>query len=156
MIPYKKVLFPVDLLAVSPKLVEHVKCLVERFSATLHVLYVVRSFEPSHETDFIPLSLISQYEASLREVQETITGNLQEFVTKNFGAFPDVKPALASGHTAREILKYIQDNGIDLVVMGTHGYRNLEKIFFGSVAQRVVQASPVPVMTFNPYLETGT
>jgi nucleotide-binding universal stress UspA family protein len=35
--------------------------------------------------------------------------------------------------------------------MGTHGRKGLEKIVFGSVAERVVQKSPVPVLTINPY-----
>jgi len=35
--------------------------------------------------------------------------------------------------------------------MGTHGYKGLEKIMFGSVADKVVRSAPCPVMTINPY-----
>jgi nucleotide-binding universal stress UspA family protein len=55
------------------------------------------------------------------------------------------------GDAAEEILKYVRSEGIDLIIMGTHGRKGLEKIVFGSVAERVVQKSPVPVLTINPY-----
>ena len=40
---------------------------------------------------------------------------------------------------------------VDLVIMGTHGRKGMDKIIFGSVAERVVKTSPVPVMVVNPY-----
>jgi nucleotide-binding universal stress UspA family protein len=40
---------------------------------------------------------------------------------------------------------------MDLVIMGTHGYKGLEQAIFGSVARKVVKNSPVPVLTINPY-----
>jgi nucleotide-binding universal stress UspA family protein len=57
------------------------------------------------------------------------------------------------GDAAQEVLNYIQSEGIDLVIMGTHGRKGLEHIIFGSVAERVVKHSPVPVLTVNPYKE---
>ena len=55
------------------------------------------------------------------------------------------------GDAAEEVLNYVQSEGIDLVIMGTHGRKGLEHIIFGSVAERVVKQSPVPVLTVNPY-----
>ena len=45
----------------------------------------------------------------------------------------------------------MQSEGVDLVIMGTHGRKGLERIIFGSVAERVVKNSPIPVLTVNPY-----
>ena len=47
--------------------------------------------------------------------------------------------------------KTIESEAIDLVVMGTHGYKGLEHAIFGSVAEKVVKNSAVPVLTINPY-----
>jgi nucleotide-binding universal stress UspA family protein len=55
------------------------------------------------------------------------------------------------GDAAEEVLNYVRSEGIDLVIMGTHGRKGLEKVVFGSVAERVVQKSPVPVLTINPH-----
>jgi hypothetical protein len=40
-----------------------------------------------------------------------------------------------------------------MVIMGTHGRKGLEHVFFGSVAENVLKKSPVPVLTVNPYME---
>jgi hypothetical protein len=44
-----------------------------------------------------------------------------------------------------------QAEGIDLVLIGTHGRKGLELVFFGSVAENAVERSPAPVLTINPY-----
>jgi nucleotide-binding universal stress UspA family protein len=75
---------------------------------------------------------------------------LDEFVNDHLpGVSPKAQVVL--GDAAEEILNYVRSEGIDLVIMGTHGRKGLEKIVFGSVAERVVQKSPVPVLTINPY-----
>jgi nucleotide-binding universal stress UspA family protein len=38
-----------------------------------------------------------------------------------------------------------------MIIMGTHGYKGLEKVMFGSVAEKVVKTAPCPVLTINPY-----
>jgi nucleotide-binding universal stress UspA family protein len=50
-----------------------------------------------------------------------------------------------------EIIRHTEESGMDLIVMGTHGYKGLEKVMFGSVAEKVVRSSPCPVLTINPY-----
>ena len=52
---------------------------------------------------------------------------------------------------ATEILIAIESNSIDLVIMGTHGYKGLERKVFGSVAEKVVKKSSAPVLIINPY-----
>ena len=63
-------------------------------------------------------------------------------------------PGITARHkkeNVKEILKTIESETIDLVIMGTHGRKGLEHVFFGSVAENVVKKSPVPVLTINPY-----
>jgi nucleotide-binding universal stress UspA family protein len=64
---------------------------------------------------------------------------------------PNIERKICSGDPATEILKTIDSEPVDLVVMGTHGYKGLEQAIFGSVARKVVKNSPVPVLTINPY-----
>jgi nucleotide-binding universal stress UspA family protein len=70
---------------------------------------------------------------------------------EHFSKFPNTKTAVVAGDASEEILNYIEDRHIDLVIMGTHGRKGMDKIIFGSVAERVVKTSPVPVMVVNPY-----
>jgi universal stress protein A len=46
-----------------------------------------------------------------------------------------------------EILKFVKENNIDLIVIGTHGRTGIDRVIFGSTAQRVVRHSPCPVLT---------
>jgi nucleotide-binding universal stress UspA family protein len=55
----------------------------------------------------------------------------------------DVRP----GTPHREILAYVEEHDADLVVLGTRGQTGLERYLLGSVTERVLRSSPVPVMT---------
>lgn len=54
------------------------------------------------------------------------------------------------GRPEDEILKYAENNGVDLIVMTTHGKTGVSRWFFGSVADKVVRHSTIPVMTIAP------
>ncbi len=64
---------------------------------------------------------------------------------------PNFQKRIVSGDPATAILKAIDSEGIDLVIMGTNGRKGLEHTIFGSVAENVVKKSPVPVLVVNPY-----
>src|SRR5277367_2833328 len=59
------------------------------------------------------------------------------------------KPAvfIRFGKPAEEILQFAEENGVDLIVMGTHGRTGLAHLIAGSVTERVVRSSPRPVLT---------
>jgi nucleotide-binding universal stress UspA family protein len=54
------------------------------------------------------------------------------------------------GHAAKQIIGLARTEDIDLIVMGTHGFTNLEKMILGSVTEEVVRSSPCPVLTVRP------
>jgi hypothetical protein len=56
------------------------------------------------------------------------------------------------GDPVEVILHYISSRKISQVIMGTHGRKGIDRIVMGSVAQRVIRRSPVPVLVVNPYL----
>jgi len=145
---FKKILFPVDMSKVSPKLVEFALTMAQRFSAELHVINVTRPLLAQSPG----LAFSSEEIKQIRErYYSKAAEQLDEFVQTHLGGYAPLKTAHLRGDPAEGILRYIKDNGISLVVMGTHGRKGLDKILFGSVAQRVVQMSPAPVLTINPH-----
>lgn len=56
---------------------------------------------------------------------------------------------LVSGHPATAICKLAQEEGVDLIVLGTHGRTGLTRLLMGSVAEEIVRRAPCPVMTFR-------
>jgi nucleotide-binding universal stress UspA family protein len=60
---------------------------------------------------------------------------------------PATEAVLLEGKEWKQILEVVKQRGCDLVVMGTHGRRGLPRFVLGSVAEKVVRLSPVPVIT---------
>jgi nucleotide-binding universal stress UspA family protein len=58
----------------------------------------------------------------------------------------EVKEVLLEGHPSTEILNFAENNNIDLIVMGTLGKTGLDRFLMGSVAEKVVRNSKVPVL----------
>ncbi|MFT5683686.1 MAG: nucleotide-binding universal stress UspA family protein [Myxococcota bacterium] len=54
--------------------------------------------------------------------------------------------ALRSGHAPEQILSVLDSGDFDLIVMGTHGRTGLDRVLIGSVAERVIRRSPIPVL----------
>ena len=76
---------------------------------------------------------------------------LERICDQKLQSCPNFRRRIVTGDPANQIIKVIEAENIDLVIMGTHGRKGLEHTIFGSVAQNVVQRSPVPVLTINPY-----
>ena len=62
---------------------------------------------------------------------------------------PGVKPVLIMGHTGRSIIDYVDENGVDCVVMGSHK-PGLTDYFLGSTASRVVSHAACAVHVVRP------
>ena len=69
---------------------------------------------------------------------------------ESFKKFPKVETRVAVGAPADKILELAAKEKIDLIIMGTHGRKGLERTIFGSVADKIVQAAPCPVVTIRP------
>jgi len=143
----KKILCPVDFSESSKKIIPYAVTLAEKFSAKLYLVYVVR--ELRHFSGFyIPHASIANFEA---EVSRGAEKNMQNFVKEHLEGLKNFETRVLIGDISGEINKLVTTEGIDLIVMGTHGRKGLDKAIFGSVAEQVVKSAPCPVMTVNPY-----
>ena len=62
---------------------------------------------------------------------------------------------VVTGYAAEEIVNVAEDVHADLIVLGTHGRLGLDKFLFGSVAEKVIKTSPVPVLSMRPDPKPG-
>ena len=67
--------------------------------------------------------------------------------------YPKTESAHVCGELWRAILEIATERDVDLIVMGTHGRRGLSRLFLGSIAEKVVRLSPVPVLTVSTEAE---
>jgi nucleotide-binding universal stress UspA family protein len=145
--PFEKILFPADLSDVSRKIIPYVTMVAETFRAELHLLFVARMFK-YYDNIYVPPVSIAGFEG---EIVKGGKRRLDEFVKEHVKDCCIFEAKVLLGDPAEKILQYVRSEGIDLVIMGTHGRKGIDRILFGSVAAHVVKMSPVPVMTVNPY-----
>ena len=144
---FKKILFPVDLSESSEKILPYVQAVAKKFEAKIHILFAARVFE-YFTSIYVPHPSINKFE---KEIIDGAEKKLYEFIDKYFKEYPGTKTVVVAGDASEEIINYVESQGIDLIIMGTHGRKGLDKVMFGSVAERVVKTSPVPVLVVNPY-----
>ena len=121
--------------------------LAEDYGAELHVLHVVQTPE-----------MLTQFEAVLpvadatfvAEMEKNAREQIEKVVSDDLRRRLEVKTALRSGVAFLEIVRYAKDEGIDLIVIPTHGHTGLRHALFGSVAEKVIRKAPCAVLSIRP------
>jgi nucleotide-binding universal stress UspA family protein len=142
----QKILFPVDFSELSPKIVPYVITMAEKLDAEVHIIFVVRQLE-NYRSIFVSHMSVENLETEIVLGAET---KMDEFVEEFFKSIISPKTKILIGDIAEEIIKYIKTEGINLVIIGTHGRKGMDRIILGSIADRVIKSAPVPVLSVNP------
>lgn len=136
--PIRRILVPVDGSDVSPWVVRRAGRLLDRRGVAVRLLSVVEAAED--------LASELVYRQRHRPVEDLLAGLRGGLASRGVLAEAEVR----FGDPAAEILREIEAGRHELVVMPTHGRRGLERMLFGSVAAKVLHASPVPLLLFRP------
>jgi nucleotide-binding universal stress UspA family protein len=136
--PPEDVLVPTDGSKGSERALADAIDLAAATGATLHVLTVVET----RSLGFDARSMIKD-----EDLEADATELVSEAAEKAEATLSDVRTAIEHGQPYREIQSYIEANDVDLVAMGTHGRTDFSRYLLGSVANKLVRSSPVPVLT---------
>jgi nucleotide-binding universal stress UspA family protein len=142
---FEKILCPVDFSEFTDEILAYAVNIAKRFDSELHLIHVIPNlnyFTP-YESFLTPENLV----AIERNIEGEVGRDFDKITKKLDLPF---KRIVKTGVNFVEIIDYIKDQGIDLVVMGTHGRSGIEHILIGSVAEKVVRKSPCPVLTVRP------
>jgi len=140
---YDAILVPIDGSEGVKRAAEHAAAIAERFGSTVHVLYVADTTSIDVSAQSLDLKTVRE---AMREKGREATASVAELVERSGVT---ATTAVESGPTPKTILEYADDHDVDLVVMGTHGSKGLERWLVGSVAERVVRNAEMPVMTVH-------
>jgi len=142
----QKILFPINFAEKFETLLPWVTTFVEKFGATLYVLYVTQSLE-EFSSFHVPHGNIKEFqEQAVKAATQKMGGAAQEF----FKTFPRLETRVAVGKPAAKILEMAKQEGVDLIIMGTHGRKGLEYTIFCSVCREVIRGASCPVLSINP------
>jgi nucleotide-binding universal stress UspA family protein len=151
MVEIKKILFPVDFSESTQKVFPYVLAVVEKYKGKLILMYVAQDLAASGMYSFVPHPSAESFTHEVLSGAKKAMDEMCENQADALKACPGYEKKIVTGDPATEIIKTIESENVDLVIMGTHGRKGLEHTIFGSVAENVVRKSPVPVMTVNPY-----
>ncbi len=153
----RKVVTPVDFSDNSKFIAESAAYIAGRFGAEMDLIFVVQNFE-DYSGFFVPQMTMPNLESELLESAEKkmadFCSEFEQICTKS--GVTALAHKVFMGEVSEKIVDYAKEIEADMIVMGTHGYKGLEKIMFGSVAAKVVRNAPCPVMTINPYTSGQT
>jgi nucleotide-binding universal stress UspA family protein len=132
---YQTILLTLDASPADRPIIEHVEALAARLQSSVVLLHVVTGVQAEFRGPDAGGETVDETRAYL------------EAVRKEFeAAGTPVRVELAYGEPAREIVRWVETNGCDLVAMGTHGHRWLSDMVLGFTASRVQHAVSVPVL----------
>ena len=129
------ILVPTDFSPTSDAALRYAGQLALTFGAHLHLLHVPGRTGEHMEADYP----IEQFGAPVARLESFFAASELERLHPTY--------AIRVGTPAEEIAVYAESLGIDLIVMGTHGRTGLAHLFLGSMAEKVLRNSPIPVLT---------
>jgi nucleotide-binding universal stress UspA family protein len=149
---YRKILVPLDGSELSECVLPHVEN-VAKGCGTAEVV-LLRVCEPPVILADYPQSFETQWEEHIRQetihLQKQCRLYLNEAEKKLEAAGLKVSSVSSLGKAPEEILDYAVQHQVDLIIMATHGRSGIARWAFGSTAERVLHASPIPVMMIRP------
>jgi nucleotide-binding universal stress UspA family protein len=128
----KKILVTTDLSVHSLEALEYAVSLGSLYGSRIYLLHVIEA------------------KGTHRKPEEEAKAAFEEFVRAHVHASSPLQVVTRKGIPADEIIRFAGNEGMDLVVIATHGRTGLQHIWMGSVAERVVRHSTVPVLTVKP------
>lgn len=141
----KKILCAVDFSEGSPRVAEYAAALAQASKAEVLCLYVAPSL--AEYVGFnVPQAALDTF---IGDVVASAEATMHDFTDDNFPGLT-VQGVVLTGYPAEEILKAAEAHHADMIVMGTHGRTGIDRIIFGSVAEKVVMSATCPVLTVKP------
>jgi nucleotide-binding universal stress UspA family protein len=142
-----KVLITTDLSGFSISALEVVRSMKDIARAKLYLLYVEEATPPVLYSLYVRDQDEKTFNAS---VMQAARDRLDKFIKEKAGRKLHLVPIVRRGNPPEEIQRFTKEEKIDLVVMATHGRSGLKYVLLGSVAEKVIRMSAVPVLMVKP------
>jgi nucleotide-binding universal stress UspA family protein len=139
----KSILFPTDFSEGSAQALQYAVDMSKRYGAKLYVIHVIYDIAKATGWYVPHVSMDEMY----KDIQEGAKKELERFGIEELAGVKNVERKVMTSVPHEEIINFVSTNRIDLIIMGTHGRKGIDKILFGSTAAQVVRHAPCPVLT---------
>lgn len=143
----ESIMVPIDFSDTLNMLIEYAIMFAKKFDAKLYVVHIVE--------DFSKFSSISVPHISMDNVMEEVYNaakvELEKLGDEKLEGNVKYEFMIDKGVAYKEILEFADEKSADLILIGTHGMSGLDRVLFGSTAERVVRGAKCPVIMINPH-----
>lgn len=147
---YDTILIPTDGSDIAENAVDHALDLAKKYDADVHTLYVV-------DTSAMDISLGTEQVDRIRQGQYDEMPEIQDRANRATGSVTEqavpygleVTEAVVAGQPHDRIDGYAEDHGVDLIVMGSAGRGGVKRVLLGSVAERTLRTTTIPVLVVD-------
>lgn len=143
MIEIKSILFPTDFSECSSQALLYAVDIAKRYGSKVYILHVVYDISKVVDQYVSPIAIEEMYKDIIQRAKEEI----EKFSYDELTSLTDIERIVITGIPHEEIINFVNKHTIDLIVMGTHGRKGIDRILFGSTAANVVRFVPCPVLT---------
>jgi nucleotide-binding universal stress UspA family protein len=141
---YEKVLVPLDGSTLAECVLAHVKNLSE--SGLIKKIILLNVVEMPSAWIAQGMDLMSIRKFQMENAQKYLADKQSQVSFKGV----KVEAAVQEGDAASTISEYAKTNGVNLIVIATHGYSGMKRLMFGSVALRILHDAHVPILLIRP------
>jgi nucleotide-binding universal stress UspA family protein len=145
----KRILLATDFSPASEAALSHALSLAIHYGSSLYFAHVIALKFPDFPPPEERATMVQQArESTEQEMERLLKAARQKEIP--------YQPLIGEGEIWNVLSDMIRENGIDLVIVGTHGRRGLKKLLLGSVAEEVLRMAPCPVLTVGPSISESS
>lgn len=141
---YKKIMVPLDGSHIAECVIPHIEAIAKKSSAKVELVTVIEPLEiPTRGQIAISDDEIKKIDSEGKKEANKYLDQVSARLTKA-GVKSDT--VILSGRAADRLTRYAVNNDIDLIIMATHGRSGISRMFWGSVAEKILRATEIPVL----------
>lgn len=139
----KKILFATDFSEGSSHALPYAVDMARQYGAKLYILHVI--FDVAKTAGwYVPHVSIDEI---YQDMEKSAKAEIEKTFIEEMRALQGVEHLVLKGIPHEEITRFAAENRVDLIILGTHGRRGIDRVLFGSTAEQVVRNAPCPVLS---------
>ena len=140
----RKIIVPVDFQQYTDEIAEYATAMANKLAAKVVFFHVVETV--IFYSDFVPTYMPVKDDETIAHAER----RMSELVEKSSKIWMGCSGLVKSGDVVDTVVDFARAEGADLIIIGTHGAKGLEKILLGSVAERVVKPAGCAALLYKP------
>lgn len=139
----ERILFATDFSEGSDHALPYAVDMAKQYGAKLYFVHVIYDVAKTAGWYVPHVSIDEIY----RDMEQSARSELEKIFIDEMRGFKNIEYKVLKGIPYEEISKLAAEQKVDLIVLGTHGRRGIDRMLFGSTAEQVVRNAPCPVLS---------